>query len=296
MASRPLVNTGEKSLVFHVGAAPTASWRLQRCLVRNGESLRAGGLQYVANDVLAGGIGALIEDPEPLASVLDQALHAPELEVLVASQEGTLGHPFDRSGGDGGGLFADAGPALDALAELTRSYRRTIVLSVCPQPEFLESYFRRMINAGDWAAFDAWLDGVDLDELSWLPVHEKLVGAFGADDVRVIDYRDIEQDEAGFLRNFFALVGRDLPITAVDLPESRPGLSAKGLRVALAGAPYLTGSGQRGRLHEFVLRNFSELDYPRPSLLSGERRAALKDRYGDEYERLVAHGATTDGA
>jgi hypothetical protein len=120
-------------------------------------------------------------------------------------------------------------------------------------------------------------------------VREQLADAFGSENVHVREYRPTEASQAAFLRDFFALAGTRLPDAAVDAaPLRRLGVSEKGLRLMRAANPLLPSPTQRRNLHTYLLRHFSDVDYPRPALLTSEQHAVLAERYGPEYEQLIA--------
>jgi hypothetical protein len=180
--------TIDKTLVFHVGAVPTASWQVQRRLAAHERTLLQQSVRYLSADVLADRVGSggrLVDDPDGFAGAVDEALTSSATDVLVASHEGTLGRPFGDD--PGRGLFPTAAPALAALAQATHQYRRLIVLSLCPPEDFVESYYLRLINTGRWVSFDDWLETVDLDDLSWTPLYETLADVFGADSVCLLE-------------------------------------------------------------------------------------------------------------
>lgn len=287
---RPPMTTHDKTVIFHLGAQATGNWVLQRYLREHNAQL-GGRRVHVApqQDVSsAAGWGRLASDPARFAKVIQRGLHGTECDVLVASYDDGIGEPF----GDGGpGLYPDALPALQGFATAAEGYRVVVVLTVRPQDQFLEGYYIRRINAGGFDPFATWLAGVDLERLSWSPLHSSLVDTFGAQAVRVLDCRHPGLREAIDPGAFFRLVDLDPPTRTDGSPLLGRGISERALDVALAANPYLTSYPERSNMRRFLQTNFPDTEYLPPVLLGDAQRAALQERYGAEYEALVAPGA-----
>jgi hypothetical protein len=270
---------GGPRLVLHVGAVPTASWRVHRCLWLHRAALRGSGVGILDTAALNRTVGsgdALRADPDGLRAVVDAAAAA-EPEVLVGSHEGLVGPPFG-----GAGLFPAAGEVLAALDSATRGRPRAVVVSVCPQQEFLEAFYARLVTARrTHEPFATWLAGIDLDALSWRPLLDALTATFGP-DVTVVPYADIENDAEEFLRTVLAAAGVRLTAAEIRTAVPAPGLSHQGLEMLRRAAPLVANAGEWQALRDLVGRHFSLLDHPRPRLLTDEQRAALQQRYGDE--------------
>jgi hypothetical protein len=279
----------DKRLLFHVGAHVTGTRQVQRYLRENAEPLRMQGVHYIQRELMSKYVGwgpKVVLDPRPLAREISQAMRSPGIGDVVASHENTIGRPFVEGGG--GGLYAGAGPALEAIAALAEPYRCTVVLSVCSQANFLESFYLHTVNGGVWDSFETWLDERSLDDISWLPLHEQLVEIFGADDVRVLDYESVGADAGAYVREFFRLLDLDLPTDHVP-PVRLFRHSEKALSVALAANPYLKAPDERAGLRTFLAESFSGRNYAPATLLTAEQRASLEARYRDEYLRVVGH-------
>lgn len=282
------MSVSDQRFVCHIGAHVTGARQVQRYLRENVDHLERLGLHCVPRPLMGKLVGwgpKLVADPERLARELRRAWRTPGIDGVLASHEYTIGRPF---AGGGGGLYAGALPTLEALAEVSEPAHCTVVLSVRPQADFLESYYLQTINEGAWHTFDEWLGGLDLDDISWLPLHEQLIATFGVDAVRVLDFAKVGSDPVAHVREFFRLIDVDLPTDLRVSPAPDPRPSEKGLRMALAANPYVRATDERMGLRTFLQKNFSDRDYPPPTLLTVEQRAELNDRYGDEYRRLAA--------
>jgi hypothetical protein len=289
----------EPTVIFHVGAVPSASWLVQQCLLRNADLWRARRTFGLPNEVLTADLGkgqTVVANPSAFAETLRRTFTDPDIDVVVASRE-LLGPAF--GGPPGSGLHADADAAILALAEATREYRRAIVLSVCPQAQLVEAHFDRALASPRSADPVEWLTSVDLENLSWLPLHRKLTAAFGSEAVHVHDFRRTDAGHVAFLRNVVSAADLVLPSAVADkTPRPKLRLSDTGLRLATAARPHLRSTQERTELLTFLQWNFSELEGPPGTVLSAEQRRALQERYDSEFDLLLARAAVhaEDGA
>ncbi len=278
-----------RRFVFHVGAVPTASWVTQQCLERYAKIWRERGIYCLPNEVLASDIGSgdqLTDDPTRLSDVLRAAFDHSDIAVVAGSRE-VLGAPF--GGPAGAGLHADATPAIEALDKATTGVGRTIVLSVCPPDRLIELHFGRAIAAGGSDSLAEWLGRVDLDNLSWLPLHNTLCAVFGGEAIEVIEFQPTDVGHVRWLEEFFALAGVDVPdAIAARAPSAAVALSEKGLRLAVAANSHLASHRERATLLRFLQRHFSEFDGPAPQFMPPSTRAAARERYDTELDQMAA--------
>jgi hypothetical protein len=282
------MSSPDQRLLVHVGAHVAGARQVQRYLREHVDLLEAQGLVYLPPALMGEYVGwgpRLVEAPDRFARQVRAALRPPGIRGALACHENTLGRPFD---GEGDGLYAGARPALTALSEVFKAYSCTVVLAVRPQADFLESYYVQTVNEGSSETFDDWLGGLDLDDISWLPLHEQLVETFGVDAVRVLDYEQVGHDPVSHVREFFRLIDVDLPAHPEVTPVGIWQYSDKGLQVTLAANPHLRTYDERVGLRTFVRKSFAGPKHPPASLLTDARRAWLDDRYGDEHMQLLA--------
>lgn len=276
-----------KIVAFHVGAHKTGTSVVQSYLRDNARRLRRHRLVYLHRTAMNGFVGwgeKLVADPGPLSRRLEQIQRTPWFRAVIASHENTLGRPFV----DGvPGLYPRAGEIIPALQRVLKPYRAKVFLSIRPQVEFVESYYLQLIHQGGRRPFQDWLADIDLDALSWRPTVAALTEAFGADQVEILDFRRLQRDQEAYVRDFFRRIDPRLSID-VHLPAVRnPSVSEKGLRLALAANPHLTSHAERRLMRVFLQEHFSNVDYPRPDLLTADQKSLLQERYADEYEELV---------
>jgi hypothetical protein len=284
------VRDGGKTAVFHVGAHKTGTTLVQQYLLSNRESLARRGVRHVSRAELSPAIGwgeVLRREPAQLAEHLTSFRTNPWYRVFVASHENIIGHPFIRGGRS---LYPDADANAAALANVLKPFRAKVVLTVRPQHELLESYYLQSINLGGHDSFGKWLARIDLDAISWQPVIDQLHDRFGANGVEVVDFAVIQQGQEHFLRHVLcrmhARLDRDVTYTRMR----NPGLSGKGLSMALAARPYLHTPEERALVRSFLQRHFSNAQHPRPVLLTDRQRVELNERYDGEYAALVGQG------
>ena len=286
----------EPTVVFHVGAVPTASWLVQQCLQRNVDLWRRSRTYGLPKATVADQIGSgdpLVADPDTFAGTLQDAFADEDIDVVIGSRD-LLGPAF--GGPPGSGLHAESDSAILALAKATRPYRRTVVLSVCPQAQLLEMHYDQAITDRRAAGVDEWLASLDLENLSWLPLRHKLTEAFGSDAVIVHDLRRTDQGHVAFLRDVLAAADLELPdAVAEKTPPPRLRLSDTGIRLATAANLHLASDKERGDLRTFLRRNFSELDGPPGTVLSVLQSDALHERYDSEFGLQQATAAADAG-
>lgn len=277
----------DKRFYFHVGAHQSGAALVQKYLSRHADFLFAGGVQYLTREQLApvvGWGGKFANAPEGLAEIVARALRRRRTFAVVASHESTLGQPFDANQA---GLYAASGTSVAGLATLAQSSRCIAVLSVRPQADFIEANYLRAVNEGTREPFDVWLSGIPLTNLSWMPIYERLVTALGSDNVRVLDYRRAEENQAAFMREFLAAIDVDVPIELPNRPAYTPTWSGRQLRMLLAANQHLTSGKQRGALRAFVRRQYRKKNDEAATLLSADKRAEIDGLYMSEYEDLV---------
>lgn len=277
-----------KTVAFHVGAHKTGTSVVQSYLRDNARRLRRHRVVYLHRTAMNGFVGwgdKLVDDPVPLAKRIEQILRIPWFTVVVASHENTLGRPFV----DGvAGLYPRATDIIPVLRRVMAPYRAKVFLSIRPQQEFVESYYLQLVHQGGHQPFQDWLGRIDLDALSWRPIVDALHQAFGREQVEILDFREVQRDQQAYLQDFFRRIDPRL-VVDVNLPAVRnPSISDKGLRLALAANPHLTSHAERRLMRVFLQDNFSNVDYPRPVLLTDDQKADLQERYGDEYQALVS--------
>ncbi|HEX3610538.1 MAG TPA: hypothetical protein VHU88_02515 [Sporichthyaceae bacterium] len=279
-----------KVVALHIGAHKTATSVVQHWLNQNQELHRPAGLQYLRRDELSRMIGwgeRLVADPAPLAARLARFHADPRFRTLIGSYENVLGRPFP--GGGDGRLYPNAERNIQALDRALGRSRCRILLSIRPQPDFVESYYLQSVHQGGWKTFSAWVKSVDLDQLSWQPAVDALHATFGRDRVEVLDFRQIKQGDRAWMEHFLHRVD---PTLAVPIGEGRGNhnrsVSGRGLDIALAVNQHLQTQDERHALRRFLQKHFSNVDSPRPVLFDPAEKARLWERYGPEYERLVA--------
>lgn len=279
-----------KTVIFHVGAHKTGTSLVQKYMRDNAANLRRSRIYYLSRSAMNDYVGwgdRLLQDPGPLATRIRRMLRIPWFRVLIMSHENTLGRPLRKGGAH---LYPRAPEIIAALGRLLAPYRAKLVLSIRPQEEFLESYYLQSIHQGRHQTFDEWLGSIDLDALSWMPVVDALQRTFGREQVEIIDFRTIRQGQEAYISQFFERIDPRYSFDVTYTPVRNPSISEKGLRMALAANPHLTSGEERKLMRTFLQKHFSNVRFPRPVLMSDDQKQALRDRYGTEYEALVADG------
>jgi hypothetical protein len=285
---------GHATFAYHVGAHKTGTSLFQSYLAENRPKLRTRRVLYVRRGI-ADVIARAGDDPE-LAEQAARHLrrfhrNRDSYDTFLASYENAIGPPFAAD--CPGRLYPRSAARIATLVESLRPFRPKILLSIRPVDEFVESYYLQSIHQGGYLGFDAWLERyVDLDLLSWRPLVDEIVSAFGDGAVAVVDFRLIKTHGSEvYLRELLRHVVPGPPPAVGTRPVTNASISDKGLRLALAANPHLRDRDEQKAMRRFLQAQFSNVQYPPPSLLSDQQRRMLRKRYLDDYEALVArHG------
>lgn len=276
--------------MFHVGAHKTGTTLVQQCLKAHAKVLyRRHRVRYVPRPELAPLLGwgeRLTTDPDGFQALLADFAADRRARVLLASYDNLCGHPFVTNRP---GLYPDAPVHLNALRAQLAGLDPTILLSVRPQHELIESYYLQHVNLGGATPFAEWLRRIDLDALSWQPLVSSLHATFGAPAVRLIDFRRLRDGAEAFVRHVLAEAGvaADLRIDPRWFAPHNPSLSAPGLELALELNRRFHDPRERAVVRSYLQRHYSNAARPeRPQLLPAALRAELVDRYGAEYDAL----------
>jgi hypothetical protein len=282
------VSPAHQTVVFHPGAHKTGTSLIQKFMTANRTLLHDKGIAILDRTELDAMIRwgqVLLSDPQLLEGAIRDRFRTSGCDLLLASHELTFGQPFVTGGHS---LYPDRRPAMEALARILEPYRVQIFYSIRPQAEMLESYYLQMIHQGKYDTFAEWLARFDLDNISWKPVISDLRETFGAENVEVVDFGLIRQGQEVYIREFLTRIdpAYDFEVSYPDIKN--PSISGKGLDMALAANRYLRNTPERQAMRKFLQRYFANTRYPRPQLLSPERKAEITARWGDEYAELVA--------
>jgi hypothetical protein len=282
------VLTNGKTAVFHIGAHKTGTSVVQAYLDAKKEDLGAERLLVLTRKEMSAYVGyghRLVADPTALIERVTEWREGDEFDALFGSYENLMGGVVLP---DQPGLYPSARLNVSALASAVRDCRLKVIISIRPQHELLESAYLQTVHQGGHESFGEWLGRIDLDAISWVPLVEFLHETLGEDNVTVIDFRTISDGQSAYIRQFLRAVDEkfDGPVDS-SLIKNRS-VSDKGLALALAANRHLMTDWQRRGMRKFLQKHFSNVDYPRPELLSTDQQHRLIDRYGSEYDRLTA--------
>lgn len=281
-----------KQMAYHLGAHKTGSSLLQKYMRDSPDVLRRHRMVYLSRSEMNGLVGwgkRLLTRPELLGDRIAELIADRRCATLVASHENTLGPPLKP---DAAHLYPRGPEIAEQLARVLDPWPARVILYIRPQDEFVESYYLQRIQQGDHVTFEAWLEQVDLDALSWRPVIAALHQHFGADRVEVVDFGRIRAGQNAFIADFFRRIDPTLDLSPDYRPVRNASISDKGLRIALAANKHLRTDVERKAMRRFLQRHFSNRTAPRPVLLTAQQRTELRERYAPEYLELT--GATLD--
>lgn len=156
------------------------------------------------------------------------------------------------------------------------------------------------MHEGRHRTFEKWLERVDLEALSWVPIVAALHEVFGPEHVEIVDFRLISRGQEAFISHLLTSVDPRLTFPVGPQPNKNRSVSARGLAMALEVNPHLKTGEERREFRRFVQTHFSNVQFPRPELLSaagdrvfrpdaGAAVAALVRALGVDRVRLSLH-------
>lgn len=273
-----------KRVYFHVGAHKTATSLIQKYAMRSTKILAKHRFFLIDR---AETIRLIKWGRMPAAAVLkmrdliNEALRNKQTQNVLVSHENTIGRPFIS---DRPGLYPQGPKNLKDLAKNFDKYNTSVIISIRPQADFLESYYLQSIHEGGSVPFDKWIESVDLNFLSWNPLIESARKHFGNGNVHLVDFRTLKDGQPAFLENFFSIMDVNTKLRPKYEEKHNPSISAKGLSIALAANKFLETETERSYMRRFLQNRFSNTLYPRPKLLSQEQRTRITALYQDEYD------------
>lgn len=294
----------DKTFALHVGAHKTGTSVVQAYLREHEAALGAQGVYHFEREETNPYFNwgrEVITNPAMLEGKLRSTFAHRRYSMMIASNENILGRPFvskvrGRRTRQGRPIYPDAEPIIEALGKIMNSYDGRLIFSVRPQAAFVESYYLQTVHQGATTSFDEWLATLDLDGLSWNPIISMMCEAVGRERVIVLDFELIKKGQDRFLAEFFARIDPGLDIDP-DFREARNrSVSEKGLKMALSVNQVVHDVEDRRGIRRFLQDHFSNVDYPRPTLLSAADRAAIDQRYAEEYRQLVSDFARPESA
>ena len=212
--------------------------------------------------------------------------------TVILSNENALGRPFTEGVP---GLYPNAADCADALARSVGDLEPRVVYYLRSQEQFLESYYLQTVHQGGTATFADWYSKLDPSAVSWVPVIEAIVNAFGPDRLVLRDFEEIRAGQNAFIEAFLRSCDPRLSPT-VDYSALRNiSISQRGLDLALAMNPLLESSKERHQVRVFLQRHFNNTTSPRPILLSDIEKDDLRDRFAAENRDLIRrYGGSRD--
>ena len=289
-------------VVLHLGAHKTGTSLIQKYMRDRPEVMRQNRIEALSrssgDELIGWGQDKILSKGLPIIrkKIRRSALQFRSRYVL--SHENALGKPFAASGDT---LYPDAAALARRIADgLTGKRkiadslivkRKAAVFYIRDQASFLESYYLQTIHEGKYHLFDDWVKPMLGGSLSWAPLYRGLCEALGKENVLLKDFGgQIRAGQANFLSDFFdSFMHVDAEkFQNFEYPALRnPSIGDLGLEFALKINPYLKSKQEQKLARNFLQQVFSNVDYPRPVLLSEEQKQALKVQYMAENQELV---------
>lgn len=292
----------QKTIHFHVGAHKTATTYMQSRLRVNRERLRSEGVDFIdlwartpalmqyrakfrrliESDVadersildLSGQLRAIVEEGASSSNAL-----------VVLSYENILGG-FDLT--QRGAPYPNAAIAIRHIIEAFSDCRVRIFLSIRSLDRFLESgYLQRVTTRRETRTFKQYLNQVDLQALSWLPLVRAAKSVVGSEDLLLWEYESFFSDEPAIWNAL--LDSSNAEEALVNLAKkSNYSLSAKGLKYMRSVNKVATAEDAK-KFRNFVKQNFGcQTGLKSPKLLRDASRRQLIDIYERDRKELAS--------
>ncbi len=282
----PTVTSASVALVLHVGAHKTGTSLIQKYFADRARRHRrrptVGLIARYETNALIGWGRPLLRHPETLRQRIAKEV-ATGADAVLLSHENSLGRPFDSQGRS---LYPRAADLASALSDLCPQDDARLVFYVRPMADFVESYYLQTINEGRSHTFDEWFAGLAEDTLRWRPVVDALDDAFGRPRVAIGDFTELAAGPTEYLRRFMIRSGLPRPARIRYDDIRNPSLSTRGVEIARAINPYLSGAAEQPIVRRFLQQHFSNVTEPRAHPMSEHVRQRLTTATSDEYEAI----------
>jgi hypothetical protein len=278
-------------LILHVGLPKTGSKLIQRALKEAQGPLAERGMAALARAGYEG-----LADRAPVrwrngrAPVevhreVGQEIAARHLagDGCVVSHEDLLGRPWTFQLPNG--IYPHAEEILSAILDGARPDEVKVTIYLRRPDRWLEAMYLQSLRMGNAQTFEDYTADLDPMRLSWLRLVHKIERATGSTP-RVRYFETIKDGSRPYVESFFDEL--DLGVRpALDFPTEgqNRGYSEVAMRIAQAANPLLDQQGKKA-LRRFLDNNFTNVDYPRPSVLTDERRAWLLSELTDDLNEL----------
>ncbi|HEX8233198.1 MAG TPA: hypothetical protein VF559_07635 [Caulobacteraceae bacterium] len=222
--SAPAGGAGKK-VFLHLGAHKTATTFIQRTLVHNRPYLRAQGWKviYLQKD-----------RPEVYAEVKRVRRSEDEsepanlfLQMLNKVRDGKANHLLTSETILGKMSVRGAGKIYPSHRHMIRLLKRglgdtdvSVGFAVRNPGGYLESSYNWLVYNGATFDFAEYIERVDVDQLSWVPVVEHLIEAFGAEKVSLWTYEDFKAAPVEHIKKMIETAGAEA--SQLKIPSTAP--------------------------------------------------------------------------
>ena len=187
----------------------------------------------------------------------------------------------------GTGPYPHAGAAIRHIAEACSDWNVRIFLAIRSLDRFIESgYVQRVYTRRENRRFKQYLNQVDLNGLSWVPMVRAIESVVGPENIYLWQYENFVSDERVVWNEFL-----DRPDAEAILERpaktSNSSLSAKGLKYMRCINRVASPADAR-KFRPFVKNTFdTDLGFRRPRLLGEAARQRLVDIYENDKRELA---------
>jgi hypothetical protein len=229
------------SISLHLGAHKTGTTFIQHVLVAKDQELTRFGVAMIplktvrsrvtsafGSGNLESGAGLLTETAEKV----------PSCERVIVSDENISGSGTRDILRQGRPLYFSLASRLDNLCQQVLANRRmTVYFCIRSHVEFLPAMYSEALRHNDFCSFEEYLRGIDLRNLSWIPVVREIASVVGPQNLVLWDFETFKKNPLRIAAAIAGVPEQTLSGASADRRTSASGKAIQALaalRTALA--------------------------------------------------------------
>ena len=283
-----MARTRKKILILHAGAHKTGSSLIQKYLQNNIKQISQYKIGYIPRSKSKELIGwrgdKLFKEPDALLNRIERKFKR-KCNCVIVSFENLLGRPFSRNMNH---LYPDGIEIVSKLSSLFQEYEVRFVYYIRPQIDFLQSYYLQLINEGKCINFSDWYRDIGFHKnLSWAPLTSSIISNFKS-NAYIKDFTMIKNGQDKYLEDFMSVIYKKkvLPFSIKHNSIHNISIGDKGIAMSFAINHLLETKVERKIVRRFLQKNFNNIKYPRPTLLSEEECNSINNLWREEYNNF----------
>ncbi len=243
-----------QKIIFHLGAHRTGSTYIQKLFAKNRflferediffeyfhevKGLRKA-VVYARSLARRGKHEAFKNAFQPVLNYLELTCSKP-YKTIFLSYEGLLGE-LDLSSSRH--IYPASRKILQEVNTVMKDKDITVVFCVRNYSDFIESTYKYIVRDGSSKNFEGYLEAIEFEKISWVPVIEALTDIFGKDKVVVWSFENFSANRGDIINWMFAQAGMSnhfLSELEFSQESANASSSQKALELMLEISPVIT--------------------------------------------------------